>query len=85
MPNSPIDAYLDQQVKWELVAPPASNPDGLPYATHSGILEIMGNRLRCHRLSDGQAIIDAEDFQRVFGEFMPLLEEQPEKTAFRQP
>lgn len=37
-------------------------PDGL-YATHEGVFEFGGARLRCYRLNDGRAIFDAEDFE----------------------
>lgn len=34
---------------------------GFPYVTHSGVLDLAGVKLRCYRLSDGRAILDAED------------------------
>lgn len=49
-------------VKWQAteVVP---QTDDLPYATHSGVFEILGRTLRCYRLNTGQAIFDADDFQ----------------------
>lgn len=42
--------------------------DSLPYATHSGVLEVPGfDSLKCWRLSNGKAMIDAEDMARFFG------------------
>lgn len=40
----------------------ADSPYGLPYPTHSGVLEIVGRKLRCYRLNTGEAIFDADDF-----------------------
>ena len=63
--NSPIDAVLDQ-VEWEATG---MQPDGtgLPYATHHGILDVLGNRLRCYRLSTGEAVFNVDDVQAFFG------------------
>lgn len=51
---------------WEPVAQ-APSPDGLPTVTHEGILEIGTHKLRCYRLDDGRAIINADDFREFFG------------------
>lgn len=41
-------------------------PSGdLPYATHSGELEIFGLKLRCFRLNTGEAIIHADDMMAL--------------------
>jgi len=37
---------------------------GLPYVTHSGVFEMMGEKMRCFRLSNGQAVFEKEDFER---------------------
>lgn len=50
-------------VEW--VACPAIETDEL-HATHSGVLEIMGKTLRCYRLSDGRAVIHADDMDELF-------------------
>lgn len=64
MTRKPIDAVLDT-VEWKATG---AQPDdsGLPYATHSGVLELFGKKLRCHRLSDGRALFDADDFLDFF-------------------
>ena len=63
---SGIDGLL-KTVEWIPTGMTASeSSDGLPYATHSGVLEIMGFKMRCHRLSTGQAIFDADDFNEFF-------------------
>lgn len=47
------------------IAGAAPNADGVPYATHSGVLELVpGLKLNVYRLSTGQAIVDAESMQR---------------------
>lgn len=38
----------------------------LPYATHEGALKIGEITLRCYRLSTGQVIFNAEDFEALF-------------------
>ena len=60
---TPIDEML-KAVEWVVVEDgPALVGDGeLPHVTHSGVLELMGKKLRCHRLSDGMTVFDADDF-----------------------
>lgn len=54
-----------QGVQWR---PTDAESDGeLPYATHVGELEVFGVKLRCYRISTGQAIIDADDMNALFG------------------
>lgn len=43
--------------------------DEIPTATHSGVLTICDMRLRCHMLSNGARIFDADDLERFFGDF----------------
>lgn len=64
MSRAPIDAVLDT-VEW---TPTGAKDSGgaTPYATHSGELEIFGEKLRCYRLSDGRAVIDADDLRKFF-------------------
>jgi len=38
----------------------------IPTATHSGEFTLMGIRMRVHRLDDGRAVIEAEDFAAFF-------------------
>ena len=61
--STPVEALLNE-VTWT-VEPP-QEPGDLPHVTHSGVMELFGNRLRCYRLSDGRAIFDADDFTRTF-------------------
>ena len=58
---SPIDRSIIAACK--PVEPPA-DPKGLPYPTHSGILNLGGIELRVHRLSTGQAIIEEESMKK---------------------
>lgn len=48
------------------------DPDGLPVATHTGVLEIQGHRLRCYRLDDGRDVINQDDFVAFFGDALPI-------------
>ena len=57
-------------VTWEAVPESEQNAqrlaDGprLPHVTHSGVFELMGEKIRCFRLSNGQAVFEKEDFER---------------------
>ncbi|MBN8492379.1 MAG: hypothetical protein J0M00_13245 [Burkholderiales bacterium] len=61
-----IDAAL-AQVDW---APTNSAPttDGSRYATHSGVLDVLGFEFRVYRLNTGEAVIHADDMERFFAE-----------------
>lgn len=66
--KTPIEQMLDA-VAWEVVPEPHTSGD-LLYATHSGVFEIGGMKMRCYRLNDGRAIFNAEDFQEFFGDLL---------------
>lgn len=66
--KTPVEQYIEQQAEWhETVFVPDSESDGLPYATHSGILKIFGKELKVHRLSSGQVIMEAESAHELLG------------------
>ena len=66
--KTPIEMMMMDNLEWTpLGAPDEGRDDGIPYATHSGVLEIAGARLRCHRLSTGQAVFDADDMAHFWG------------------
>lgn len=52
--RSNADRLLDF-VEWEPVPAP-ENPDGLPYLTHRGVLNLPGIELQCGVLSTGERI-----------------------------
>ena len=62
--RAPIDMMLDG-VQW-VKCHDQDACDGL-YATHSGVWEFNGKQIRVYRLSDGRAIIDADDFEKILG------------------
>jgi hypothetical protein len=64
--RSPIDTLLDT-VNWNSVEPPGENPDGLPYPTHTGTLQIAGYTLDCLVLNTGERIFTEESVERFFG------------------
>jgi hypothetical protein len=64
MSKTPIEMMLDG-VQW-VENQNASTNDDLPHATHEGVLEIMGHKMRCYRLSSGQTVFNAEDFEAFF-------------------
>lgn len=66
--TTPIDTLLNE-VEWketENAENVAMADDGIPWATHSGVLTILGAQLRCYRLNTGQAIFDADDVAALF-------------------
>lgn len=64
--KTPIEAILDK-LDWNPVDPPKEITH-LPYVTHSGVMNIAGQSLNVHMLSNGQRIIPAEDIERFFGD-----------------
>lgn len=64
--TSPMDKVFEA-VEWQAVDWPEVPAEGLPYATHRGILRIMGAELECFILSDGSRIFTAESLARFFG------------------
>lgn len=65
MPKTPIEMILDG-VEWVAAEGDAPSDSDLPYVTHSGVLNIGGHSLQCFRLSNGEAVFEAEDFERFF-------------------
>lgn len=63
---TPIEQMLSA-VQWEAVPPREPDPEGLPYATHSGVLRILDKSLRCYRLSDGRAVFNADGVTALLG------------------
>lgn len=64
---TPILRLLDG-VAWQPLPEPDVSEDGLPYATHSGTLELGGQSLRCYQLNDGQRVFEAADIAAFFGD-----------------
>ena len=64
--KTPIEMMLDG-VHWQEAPTPEQPSDGMLWATHAGVLELAGSKLRCYRLSNGQTIFDADDFHDFFG------------------
>lgn len=68
MAKTPIDALLDR-VEWTTTQDQpkvAQGTDEIPeglYATHEGVLEIAGNKLRVYQLSDGSRVFNADDIE----------------------
>lgn len=61
---------MDQQIKWELLPPNTDAPGDIPHATHTGVFEILGHKLRCYRLSTGQTVFDASDFNAFLRDWL---------------
>ena len=63
--KTPIEMILDG-VAWVASGDKAPIDSDLPFVTHSGVLQIGDHSLKCFRLSNGQTVFDAEDFERFF-------------------
>ena len=68
MAKTPMDTMLDS-IKWEILPPlaPEENQEGIPYATHKGVLWIGDCPLDCYVLNTGQRIFTVESVERLFG------------------
>lgn len=66
MSKPPIELMLDG-VQWVENTFPPNHEENIPWATHEGVLEILGTKLRCYRLSTGQAVFNADDINALFG------------------
>lgn len=67
--STPIEMML-QGVTWVPVPEggtrDAMHQGDIPYATHSGVLDLMGHQFRVYRLSDGNTVINADDLNAFF-------------------
>lgn len=73
MAKEPIEIMLDK-VNWVVIPRPDDfDSQGIPYATHRGILNIMGNELECFILDDGRRIFSAESIHKLFQNRLILL------------
>ena len=64
--TNPIDSLL-AHVEWQELPGKVSDWD-LPVATHSGVLDIMGIKLRVYRLNTGEAVINEDDLAEFLNE-----------------
>lgn len=67
---------LFSDVQWEPVRAVPPEAAGLAHATHQGVIELLGQRLRIYRLNTGQAILHADDL-KAFLAFIGLDGAQP--------
>lgn len=66
--KTPIEMMLDG-AQWKALDADqiaCDHDNGLPYATHEGVLDIMGHKLRCYRLNTGQTVFHADDMNDFF-------------------
>jgi hypothetical protein len=67
-------AMLDA-VKWSSIwtdEPPSTPEDGIPYATHEGVLNIGGLEFQVYQLSDGHRVISEESMVKFFEGLMDV-------------
>lgn len=70
MSKAPIEMILDG-LTWKAVPDPqnvSADDWMLPRVTHEGEMDFMGHKLRCYRLSDGKAVINADDLNAFLWE-----------------
>jgi hypothetical protein len=61
-----MDHTLDG-LAWEPSGDGGFDDAGIPRATHTAVLDIMGHKLRCYTLADGRRIINADDVSAFLG------------------
>ena len=77
--KSPIETLLDQ-VEWKETPETESvgtwfeasgvnfvNDEGLPYATHEGVMRVGDFEFKCYQLSNGTRVISKESMEAFFG------------------
>ena len=77
---TPIEMMLDG-VTWVQAGDKPDGPDnhdGVPYATHEGVLDIMGHKMRCYRLNTGITVFDADDLSAMFSDLSDDAAPSPE-------
>lgn len=86
--KTPIDKLMDD-VKWtpvEIVIDDILPGHVAPFATHTGELVIGDIRLKCWRLSTGQAVIDPDALENLFPGWQEMFKRLgqpiPPPTAF---
>lgn len=63
--------YILDDVHFTAIQPSAdAGCDGLPYTTHEGVLDVLGHRFRCYRLSNGQAVVHKDDIDALVSALM---------------
>lgn len=65
-PTNAVSTMLDK-LTWEVVAQPDTNPDGIPFVTHEGILDLCGLKIRVVQLNTGERIFPEEEIAKLFG------------------
>ena len=63
--KSPIETLLDQ-VEWK-ETPETESVEGLPYATHEGVMRVGDFEFKCYQLSNGTRVISKESMEAFFG------------------
>jgi len=62
--KTPADQFIINEATWVKNPQPEEASD-LPYATHSGEMELFGIKVKCHRLSTGKAVIEEESMREL--------------------
>ncbi len=63
---TPIEKMINENAEWVECEDDSVKSGDLPYATHEGVWELAGMKLRVYRLNTGQAIINADDMTNFF-------------------
>ena len=56
-----------ESVHWSQVDREVATTDGIRHATHAGVLDIAGHKIRCYTLNSGERVFDCEDVERMLG------------------
>jgi hypothetical protein len=79
---SPINALIDACVHPVTVSP-ADRDSGIPYVTHTGILELGEVKLTVHVLNTGQRVMDKATAERFLGCRVEEILAERERTIWR--
>lgn len=68
MSKPPIEMIFDG-LTWTAIpgAAGVGDDDGIPYATHQGVISLAGFELTVFQLNNGQRVFSADDLQKLFG------------------
>lgn len=63
MEKLPVEIMVDNVAVHKVPKPP-NLKEGDLYATHEGVLDLGGFKMKCFILNNGQRILDAEDVEK---------------------
>ena len=72
--KAPIDMMLDG-AEWRQVDNPNSGNNDLPYVTHEGCIELLGQRIKVVQLSTGERLFPEGEIDKLLPGWQEILEQ----------